>query len=60
MCSSDLICFWMCQIPLGYFLAVPMGLGPMGAWTAILTADTLLAVLAIVLFRRGKWKGATV
>ena len=50
----------MCQIPLGYFLAVPMGLGPMGAWTAILTADTLLAVLAIVLFRRGKWKGATV
>lgn len=56
----NLICFWMCQIPLGYYLAVPLGFGPVGAWTAILTADTLLAILAVILFRRGKWKGAVV
>lgn len=56
----NLICFWLCQIPLGYYLAVPLGFGPMGAWSAILTADTLLALMAVVLFRRGKWKGAVV
>ncbi len=56
----NLICFWLCQIPLGYYLAIPMGWGPVGAWTAIITADTLLALLAVILFRRGKWKGAVV
>ena len=52
----NLICFWVCQIPLAYVLAIPMGLGPSGAWMAVLAADTLLAVLAIIVFRRGKWK----
>jgi Na+-driven multidrug efflux pump len=52
----NLICFWACQIPLGYALAIPFGMGPAGAWTAILVADTLLAALAILRFRQGKWK----
>lgn len=52
----NLVCFWLVQIPLAYFLAIPMGMGPTGAWTAVLVADTLLAGLAIVIFRRGKWK----
>lgn len=56
----NLLCFWAVQIPLAYFLAIPMALGPTGAWTAILVADTLLAVLAISIFRRGKWKLSTV
>ncbi len=56
----NLICFWLCQIPLGYALAIPGGMGPQGVFIAILTADTLLAVLAILWFRRGKWKGAVV
>jgi putative MATE family efflux protein len=53
----NLICFWACQIPLGYYLAVPFGMGPKGAWAAIVVANTLLAALAIALFRRGSWKG---
>jgi Na+-driven multidrug efflux pump len=52
----NLVCFWVVQIPLAYFLAIPMAMGPTGAWTAILVADTLLAGLSIVIFRRGKWK----
>ena len=52
----NLICFWVVQIPLAYFLAIPMTLGPSGAWAAILVADTLLAILSITIFRRGKWK----
>jgi Na+-driven multidrug efflux pump len=56
----NLICFWLCQIPLGYYLAVPFGMGPQGAWAAIVVANTLLAALAIALFRRGNWKRTVV
>lgn len=52
----NLVCFWLVQIPLAYFLAVSLNMGPTGAWTAVLTADTLLAILSIVIFRQGKWK----
>jgi putative MATE family efflux protein len=56
----NLICFWACQIPLAYYLAIVQQMGPSGAWTAVLTADTLLAVLAMIIFRRGKWKRTVV
>jgi putative MATE family efflux protein len=52
----NLICFWVIQIPLAYYLAISLDMGPRGAWTAILVADTLLAILAIAIFRQGKWK----
>lgn len=52
----NLVSFWVVQIPLAYFLAIPLAMGPTGAWTAVLTADTLLAVLSIAIFREGKWK----
>jgi Na+-driven multidrug efflux pump len=58
--ALNLICFWACQIPLAYFLAIPMGMGPSGVWAAVVTADTLLAALAIMLFRQGKWKKVAV
>jgi Na+-driven multidrug efflux pump len=35
-------------------------MGPSGVWSAVVVADTLLAVLAIIRFRRGKWKKITV
>ncbi|MEO5925947.1 MAG: MATE family efflux transporter [Bryobacteraceae bacterium] len=56
----NLVCFWAVQIPLAYYLAITLGMGPSGAWSAILVADTLLAVLAMVIFKRGKWKGTVV
>lgn len=52
----NLICFWVCQIPLAYALAIPGGMGPRGAYSAILIAQIMLAILSILLFRRGKWK----
>jgi len=52
----NLICFWAVQIPLAYTLAIPMQFGPSGAWMAVVAADTVLAALAILIFRRGKWK----
>jgi Na+-driven multidrug efflux pump len=52
----NLLSFWVCQIPLAWFLAFHTGLGPNGVYIAVLVADTLLAVLGILLFRRGNWK----
>jgi Na+-driven multidrug efflux pump len=54
--ALNLLSFWVCQIPLAWMLAFHTGLGPNGVYIAVLFADTLLAVLGILLFRRGKWK----
>ncbi|MGI8746159.1 MAG: MATE family efflux transporter [Bryobacteraceae bacterium] len=52
----NLICFWVCQIPLAYALAFPLGIGPTGPFIAVVFSDTLLAILGIIWFRRGRWK----
>jgi putative MATE family efflux protein len=48
--------FWLWEIPLAYFLAVRLGLGPRGVFLAIAMAFSTLAVAGAVLFRRGNWK----
>jgi Na+-driven multidrug efflux pump len=52
----NLICFWLIQIPLGYSLARWTGLGPIGVFLAITIAESALAVVAMMVFRQGKWK----
>jgi putative MATE family efflux protein len=52
----NLICFWLCQIPLAWALAFHTGLGANGVYVSVVLSDSLLAVLGILLFRRGKWK----
>lgn len=52
----NLACYWLFQIPLAYALAIPMGLGADGVFLAITLAESLLAVVSILLFRRGRWK----
>jgi putative MATE family efflux protein len=52
----NLFCFWMLQIPLAYSLAVPFQFEYTGVFSAILIAETIMALTAIYLFRRGKWK----
>lgn len=56
----NLICFWLLQIPLAYWLATETSLGPNGAFIAIVVAESLLTILAVVMFRRGTWKRQTV
>ena len=51
----NLICFWLCQIPLAWALAFHTGLGPNGVYAAVVVSDSLLAALGILLFRQGKW-----
>jgi len=52
----NLICFWLIQIPLAYTLARLTGLGPTGVFLAITIAESVLAVIAMLVFRRGTWK----
>lgn len=48
--------FWMFQIPLAYVLAIILNMGPKGVYVAIVVAESALAVVGILIFRRGKWK----
>ena len=50
----NLGCYWMFQIPLSWWLSAR--LGPRGVYLAICAAESILAVVSILLFRRGSWK----
>ncbi len=52
----NLFGFWLFQIPLAYFLAKQLDLGPTGVFIAIPVSETAITVAGIVLFRKGKWK----
>jgi Na+-driven multidrug efflux pump len=52
--------FWIVQIPLAYFLAISIGWQEKGVFYAILFAEGLITVIAVVFFKRGKWKQVVV
>ena len=52
----NLVCFWLWEIPLAYVLAITLGMGPHGVYLAITAAFSLFALLAVLMFRRGRWK----
>jgi putative MATE family efflux protein len=49
-------CFWLWEIPLAWFLALQLGMGPRGVYIAITVAFSTVAVVSALLFRRGHWK----
>ena len=52
----NLFCYWVFQIPFAFLLAHTAGIGPTGVFIAITVAESLIAVVAILAFRRGRWK----
>jgi Na+-driven multidrug efflux pump len=52
----NLSCYWLLQIPLAYILALRAGLGARGVFLSITIAESALAVVAMVAFKRGRWK----
>lgn len=54
----NLFCFWLWEVPLAWFLAFPLGMGPNGVFLAIAIAFSTLAVVSGALFKRGSWKTA--
>jgi putative MATE family efflux protein len=52
--------FWLFQIPLAYSLAILLEIGSPGVYAAISIAESMMAVAAIVIFRKGRWKLAKI
>ena len=52
----NFVSFWMIEIPLAWILAMKLGFEENGVYTAIVVAETFMTIVAIILFRRGKWK----
>ncbi|MBO9675562.1 MAG: MATE family efflux transporter [Sphingobacteriaceae bacterium] len=56
----NIFAFWLFQIPLAYFLAKYLEMGPTGVFIAIPTAEAGIATAAFILFKKGKWKKTVV
>ncbi|HJW27712.1 MAG TPA: MATE family efflux transporter [Saprospiraceae bacterium] len=52
----NFIAFWLIQIPLCYVLAKLLHWGPNGVYWGIAISESTLALIAIYIFRKGKWK----
>lgn len=52
----NLIAFWLFQLPFAYLAAIHLNWGAKGIFLAIVLAEVLLSVMAILWFRRGDWK----
>ena len=52
----NFIFFWLVEIPLAWVLAVVFNWGQVGVYISIITAETMLALAVIWVFKQGKWK----
>ena len=52
----NFFCFWVFQLPFAYAAAIYFNWGVLGVLLAITFAEILIAVVGIILFRRGNWK----
>jgi Na+-driven multidrug efflux pump len=52
----NLFCFWLVEIPLAYFLALQYGFAETGVFLAIIISESLVGIIGIILFKRGRWK----
>ena len=52
----NLLVFWLFELPFAYVLASRVGLGPSGVFTALAVSYSTLAIVSVLVFRRGRWK----
>jgi putative MATE family efflux protein len=48
--------FWLLEIPLAYWLAIPLGFSSNGVFWSIVVAEGSIAIASAILFKRGRWK----
>lgn len=56
----NIFAFLVFQIPLAWLLARVAGLGPTGVFWAVTVTESCIAIVGILLFRRGRWKAVKV
>src|SRR6266481_4251363 len=47
--------FWLLEIPLAYFLAIPARMHSSGVFWSIVIAEGFIAAVSVALFKRGRW-----
>lgn len=52
----NFIGFWIIEIPLAWLLSMKTDLKQNGVFYAVFISETLIAIMAILFFMRGKWK----
>jgi Na+-driven multidrug efflux pump len=52
----NFVCFWLFQLPFAYLIAITLNFGPVGVFAAITITEVIIAIVAIILFKKGKWK----
>ncbi|MEM6686691.1 MAG: MATE family efflux transporter [Bacteroidota bacterium] len=52
----NFVCFWLFQLPFAYLMAIQFEFGPQGVFWAVTAAEVLIAIIGMLIFRRGKWK----
>ena len=52
----NLVFFWLIQIPLSYFLAIPLDWQHSGVFWGVFVSETSVGLFTLWLFSRGKWK----
>ncbi|HTW64830.1 MAG TPA: MATE family efflux transporter, partial [Bryobacteraceae bacterium] len=52
----NVVSFWLCEIPLAWFLANRTSLGVDGVFAAIPVSNTVMTVISLIVFARGTWK----
>jgi putative MATE family efflux protein len=48
--------FWLVEIPLAWWLALPRGMESRGVFFSIVVAEAAIAGAGVILFRQGRWK----
>lgn len=52
----NFFCFWLFEIPLAWITSMVFGMEQHGVYFSIVAAESLIAIIALILFKKGKWK----